>query len=148
MQFTKIAGLGLALAAGIAASAALAKGERSQPEAKARAEIMSDIGRYTKVLGDMAGGKAEFDASAAAAAKAGLAEAAASMPTVFETEGAADPASDAKTEIWSNWDDFVAKADVLKVAAEGMDTASVEGIKAGMGAVGGTCRACHTPYRN
>lgn len=148
MTFTKTTGLGLALVAGLAAGVAAAKGERSQPEAQARAELMSDIGRYTKVLGDMANGREAFDATAAAAAQAGLAAAAANMPVVFESEGAADPASDSKAEIWTNWDDFVAKAEVLKVAAEGIDTASVEGIKAGMGAVGGTCRACHTPYRN
>ena len=139
-RFVVIAGL-------VVAGSAFAKGERTQPEAQARAAVMVTIAAQTKVLGDMAGGKTAFDAAAAEAAKLELAAAAASMAEVFATEGAADPASEAAPAIWTGWDDFLAKTETLKVAAEGMDAASLDGVKAGMGAVGGTCKACHSVYR-
>lgn len=129
------------------AGIAHAKGERTAPEAKARAEAMQAVAKNTKVLGDMAGGKAAFDAAAAAAAKAELAAVAAAMPETFAAPGADDPASEAAPAIWTGWDDFLTKADALKVAAEGVDTASLEGVQAGMGAIGGTCKACHSVYR-
>lgn len=144
MKFTRIV---LAAAVTAAAGMAFAKGERTEPEAKARAEVMVTVAAQTKVLGDMAGGKTAFDAAAAEAAKLELAAAAGSMAEVFATEGAADPASESAPAIWTGWDDFIAKADGLKVAAEGVDTASLDGIKAGMGAIGGTCKDCHSTYR-
>lgn len=143
MKFVKIACL-LAIAT---AGAAYAKGERTEAEAKARAEVMQTIGAQTKVLGDMAGGKVPFDAAAAEAAKLALAEAGGNIAMAFEVQGAADPASEAKPEIWTNWEDFVAKATALKTAAEAVDASSADGIKAGMGAIGGSCKACHSDYR-
>ena len=80
------------------------------------------------------------------AAKAALAAAAADIAAKFEPQ-ATDPATEAKPEIWTNWDDFVAKADALKVAAEAMDASSLDSVKAGMGAIGGSCKACHSVYR-
>ena len=64
----------------------------------------------------------------------------------FEKAGS-DPASEAKPEIWTNWEDFVAKANALSTAATALDVASADSIKAGMGAIGGTCKGCHTTYR-
>jgi cytochrome c556 len=94
----------------------------------------------------MAGGKIPFDATAAAAAKAALAAAAAEIPAKFEPQ-ATDPVTEAKAEIWTNWDDFVAKSEALLKAAEAVDTTSAETIGAGMGAIGGACKDCHTTYR-
>lgn len=143
MKLTKAVLLtGFALAA-----TALYAAERTDPNAIAREELMETVGKNTKVLGDMAGGKAEFDAAAAEAAKAALVEAAAKIPATFETQGAADPASEAKPEIWANWDDFVKKAGALETAATALDASSLEAVQAGMGAVGGACKDCHTSYR-
>lgn len=144
MKFlTKTLVAGLVLAGGMA----FAEGEATEPNAQAREAVMQTIGMNLKVLGDMAGDKTPFDAAAAEAAKAALIAAAADAPAKFETQGAADPASEAKPELWSNWDDFVKKAGALGGAVTAMDVASVDGIKAGMGAVGGTCKDCHTAYR-
>jgi cytochrome c556 len=63
------------------------------------------------------------------------------------TNNPEDPGSEAKPEIWTNWDDFVAKGKALSDAAAALDTSSVESIGAGMGALGGACKACHTAYR-
>lgn len=132
----------LALSAGFA----FAKEGVQDPTVKARMDVMDTIGMNTKVLGDMAGGKAPFDAAAAEAAKMALAAAAAQIPAAFETE-ADDPVSEARPDIWMNMEGFVEKATALETAAGAMDVSSLETVQAGMGAIGGACKACHTDFR-
>ncbi len=131
----------------VIAGAAYAKGDRTDPNAKARSDLMRDIGKNNGVLGDMAGGKAAYDAAAAEAAKAALIEDAGKIEAAFKDQGAADPASEAKPEVWTNWDEFLADAKKLGDAAAAMDVASAESIGAGMGALGGACKDCHTEFR-
>lgn len=138
---TKALALGLALVAGVAMAA-----EATDPTVKARQELMDVIGMNTGILGKMAGGENPFDAAAAEGAKAAIAGAAAEIAAKFEPQ-AADPKSTAKEDIWANWDDFVKKGDALKAAAEAMDATTLEGVQAGMGAIGGSCKDCHTTYR-
>ena len=144
MTFTTKA---LSLALILAAGTAFAAGDRTDPNAKARSDLMKMVGMNTKALGDMAGGKPDFHATAAATAKAGLIEPAGKITMTFETEGDLDPASEAKPEIWSSWDDFVKKADALSAAANAIDVSSLDTVKAGMGAIGGSCKDCHSTYR-
>lgn len=143
MKFTKYLAIGAILIAG----AAFAEGDRTDPNAKARSDLMRTIGKNTGVLGGMAGGKSAYDAAAAEAAKAALIEASAGIEAAFKDQGAADPASEAKPEIWTNWDEFLKKAGALNAAATALDVASVETIGAGMGALGGACKDCHTQFR-
>ncbi len=143
MKFTKYLAIGAILVAG----AAFAEGDRTDPNAKARSDLMRIIGKNTGVLGDMAGGKSAYDAAAAEAAKAAIIEASAGIETAFAEQGAADPASEAKAEIWTSWDDFLADAKALNAAATAMDVASAETIGAGMGTLGGACKDCHTDFR-
>lgn len=143
MNMIKVFALGAVLAAG----AAYAEQERTDPNAIAREELMKMVGKNTGVLGDMAGGKTGFDAAAAEAAKAALVDAFGKVEATFKEQGAADPASEAKPEIWANWDDFLKKAGAAADAAGALDVASVESIGAGMGALGGACKDCHTSYR-
>lgn len=119
----------------------------TQPEAIARAAAMKEIGRNSKLLGDMAGGKSAYDAAAADAAKAALMAAPGSIVTAFATEGSPDPASEAAPAIWTSWDDFLVKTAALEQAASGLDTGSAEAIKTGMGAIGASCKGCHSVYR-
>lgn len=135
------------IAAALAATGAYAKGDRTDPNAIARSETMRAIGGAMGSLGKMAGGEMAFDAAAAQAAKDAIIAAAVAAPAAFMTQGAEDPASEAKADIWANWDDFVAKAKALEDAASALDVTSVETIGAGMGAMGGACKACHTAYR-
>ena len=143
MKFVKAIMIGAVVVAG----AAYAKGDRTDPNAKARSDLMRDIGKNIGVLGDMAGGKAAYDAAAAEAAKAALVADAAAIEAAFKDQGGADPASEAKPEIWANWDEFLADAKALGDAAAAIDVASVETIGAGMGALGGACKDCHTEFR-
>lgn len=143
MKFAlKAVTVSLILAAGIASAA----DEATNPIVIAQKDLMHVNAGAAKTLGGMASGEVAFDAAAAAAAKAALIDASAKIATVFETAGA-DPASKASPDIWTNWEDFVAKANGLNAAATALDVASVDGVKAGMGAIGGACKACHTSYR-
>lgn len=133
--------LGLILIGGIAYGATA-----TDPDAKARQELMDTNGAAAKVLGEMAAGKVAFDATAAAAAKQSLIDDAAKIPEVFKNQST-DPASKAKPDIWTAWDDFTAKAKDLGTAAAALDATSLDGVKVGMGAIGGACKACHTAYK-
>jgi cytochrome c556 len=121
-------------------------GKSTDPDAKARQMLMDTIGMNTGILGDMAGGKAAFDAAKAEAAKAELIAAAAKIPAVFEPKGT-DAESKAKPEIWTNWDDFIGDAAKLGTAAAAVDTTSLEGVQTGLKGVGAVCKDCHTEYR-
>lgn len=142
MKFTtKTLILGLILVGGLAYA-----GAATDPDAKARQDLMDANGGAMKVLGGMAKGEVAFDAAAAAAAKATLVANAANVVVVFKNE-TTDPASHAKPAIWTAWDDFAAKAGDLTTAATALDTTSLDTLKAGLGAVGGACGACHTAYK-
>lgn len=129
-----------------AAGTALAKDEAKNPVVKERIALMQTIRMNTGKLGDMASGKAAFDAAGAASAKAALVAAAGQIPAKFKPEET-DPVSEAKPGIWQDWDDFAKHAGALEAAAGKIDTASLDGVKAGMGGVGQACKSCHTTYR-
>ncbi|MBL9049443.1 MAG: cytochrome c [Tabrizicola sp.] len=143
MKLAKAVLIGAVLAAG----AVYAQAERTDPNSIARSELMKINGKNVGILSDMAGGKAAYDAAAAEAAKAALVEAAGKIEATFKDQGAADPASRAKPEIWANWDDFLMKAKALGDGAAALDVASAESIGAGLGAIGGACKDCHTTYQ-
>ena len=142
MKFaTKALVVGFMMVTGVAIAA-----EATDPTVKARQELMDVIGMNTGILGKMAGGETVFDAAAADAAKTALAAAAVEIAAKFEPQ-ATDPKSTSKPDVWTNWDDFVKKGEALKTAADAMDATTVEGVQAGMGAIGGSCKDCHTSYR-
>jgi cytochrome c556 len=130
----------------LVATVAFAETESTDPTVIAREQLMGTIGKNTKILGDMAGGKAPFDAAAAEAAKVALVAASSEIAAKFEPN-VTDAGSEAKPDIWTNWEDFTTKATALNAAATALDATSVESIGAGMGAVGGACGACHKAYR-
>lgn len=141
----KLSSQTLFLALILAGGVALAEGA-TDPDVKARQELMVANGAAMKTLGGMASAKIAFDATAAEAAKQVLIANAAETLLVFKNQ-ASDPAGHASTSIWTAWDDFVAKSGDMGKAAEALDTSSAEGVAAGLGAVGGTCKACHTAYK-
>lgn len=130
----------------VLATAAFAETEPTDPIVIGHQDLMKSIAGASKTLGGMASGSTAYDAAAAEAAKTLLIGDAADIAVKFKEPGN-DPASGAKPEIWTNWNDFMAKANALSVAATALDVASAEGIKAGMGAVGGACKDCHSTYR-
>lgn len=141
LKFTAIV-LGVSMIAGLA----IAEGTATDPLVIAQKDLMKSFGGAAKTLGGMAGGSVPFDAAAAGAAKAALVDGAAEIATVFEKAGS-DPASEAKPEIWTNWEDFMAKSKAMGDVAMALDATTLEGVQAGMGGIGGACKACHTAYR-
>lgn len=127
-------------------AAAIAHSDVKNSAVKARMESMMVIGNAMKTLGGMAKGAIAFDAAAAQTALDTVAAQAANIPAAFQAEET-DPASEAKAEIWTNWDDFVAKSEPLKVAAEGASVTDPASAGAALGALGGTCKSCHSAYR-
>lgn len=111
-----------------------------------RQAFMKGISGQIRVIAQMAQGRSDFDADAATAAKTALIDYATQFPAVFESDENG-PESEAKPEIWSDWDGFMAQINAFGDAANNLDTASLDGVKAGMGALGGTCSACHKEYR-
>lgn len=134
--------LSLTLTAGVA----IAKEGVEDPTVKARMDLMDIVGSSTKVLGDMAGDKAPYDATAAEAARVALAAAAAQIPVLFEVE-ADDPVSEARPDIWMNMEGFTEKAKDLETVAGAIDVSSLASLQAGMGDVAGACKACHSDFR-
>jgi cytochrome c556 len=135
----------LAMAISLCATSALAA-DATDPAVVAQKTLMKTFGGAAKTLGEMAGGASAFDAAAAQAAKDALVAGAADIAMKFEKAGN-DPASEASPAIWTNWDDFMTKAKAMGDAAGALDVASLDGIKAGMGAIGASCKGCHTTYR-
>lgn len=136
---------GLVVAAGLA-GALWAEGEASNPVVKARMEAMEQIGGGMKVLGSMAKGEMAFDAAAAQAAVATIVAESEKVPALFEAQED-DPASEALPAIWEDYADFTAKAMDLNAAAKGVTITAEADLGGAMGALGGTCKACHSKYR-
>lgn len=113
---------------------------------KERQDVMKGISGQLRVIGGMAQGRVDFDADKAAAAKIALVDYASSIETVF-ADDENGPSSEAKPEIWSDWDGFLVKANALVDSASALKTASVADLGAGMGAIGGACSSCHKAFR-
>ncbi|MBU2937269.1 MULTISPECIES: c-type cytochrome [Pacificibacter] len=111
-----------------------------------RMAAMKAIGGSMKTLGDMAKGATEFDAAAAQAAVDTLEAQSGALPALFEAQET-DPESEAKPEIWTNWDDFVSKANSLNAAAAAITITDASSVGPALGAVGGSCKDCHSEYR-
>lgn len=130
----------------LAAGAAQAHSEVSNPDVKARMDLMGDIRKNFATIGSMVQGKTDFDAAAANTAANALSTDAEAIPDAFVTP-AEDPESETSPAIWENWDDFVAKARNLEMVADNLDTSSLEAMKGTFGPVAASCGACHKAYR-
>ncbi len=125
----------------------------AEDAAAARVTHMKLLGQNMGVLGGMAQGKINYDAAAAQAAADALVENAmiadmANFPEGSDSDSIAT--SRALPAIWTNFDDFTAKAEAFSVAATGMRAAagqSLEALQGAMGALGGSCGGCHETYR-
>lgn len=138
----------LAISVSLAATGALAHTGVDNAAVKARMDSMSEIAKNMKILGNMAKGASEFDAQQARIAVDVIANKAAKTISLFEANET-DPKSEAKPEIWKNFDDFKRKSDDLERVALKYSGAitTVDDLRAAMGSIGQTCKACHSEYR-
>jgi cytochrome c556 len=117
---------------------------------KERMDLMSSQKDDMKLIGDMAKGKTPFDAAKAAAAARNIQSTSAKIPELFPAGTAGHP-SEAKEEIWQNWNDFTAKAKELDKAAGDLAAALESGAgdewTASFRQVSEACKSCHKSYR-
>lgn len=123
------------------------------PTVKARQSQMQLIAYHTGILGAIAKGEAEYDATVAQRAASNLNAVAMLAPEPMWREGTAQGEAEgtyAKPEVWSDAAGFAEKLEGLRQAsAEMIDAAGtdLETLRAGMGKLGGACKACHETYR-
>jgi cytochrome c556 len=85
---------------------------------KERMDLMKRQQKDMKLIGDMARGKRQFDAVKAAEAARDVVLTSKKISDLFP-EGSNGHPSDAKGEIWQNWDDFTEHASDLAERADG-----------------------------
>jgi cytochrome c556 len=134
----------LGLAAGSLFAAAAAAGPIED-----RQEDMKKVGKAMGQLAAIAKKEAAFDAAVVKAAGDTIAESVKEFKNDFpEDSKDGPPETWAKAEIWSNMDDFNKKADDAVTAAMAMAAVTEEAnFMPAMGALGGSCKACHENYR-
>lgn len=115
--------------------------------------LMLQMGVDVGKMGAMVKGEVPYDAAVAAKAAANVAAVASVLsmdqfPAGSEVGKSAD--SFAKAEIWTAQEDFLTKIADLNTAAEALKAAAgtdADSLKAGITALGKTCGACHSAYR-
>lgn len=145
---SKIAQL-VAVCALLLTPAVLFAHEEATGVVKERMDLMETQKDAMKVLGDMAKGKVPFDAAKAGAAATEIETTAAKIPELFP-EGTVGHPSEAKPEIWTQWDKFTTDAEELATAAAALKTA-LEGDapewQAKFKGVIDACKTCHKTFR-
>ncbi|WP_260294211.1 c-type cytochrome [Sedimenticola hydrogenitrophicus] len=137
------------LASGAASTSGMAQ-ESTQAAIDFRASVMTTFKWYVQPMGAMAKGKIPFDAARFKSRAEGLANATRLDVSEGFPEGSIEE-SDAKPEIWDNWDEFLSnyrnlqdEADKLQqVAATGDEKAMLAQFKK----TAETCGGCHKKFR-
>ena len=128
--------LGGLMAAGFAMSALAHSGATGV--VKERMDAMKGMQEAVKSITPMFSGQATYDADGVRAAAADIAGHAGDAMTSKFTEGTTGHPSEARPEIWSDWDDFEALADQLELTARGLGLAAENGLHGANGRMGGT----------
>jgi cytochrome c556 len=150
-------GLVLAIAAStLLAAPALAQSQKAQPTKaeriiRYRQSALYLLGWNIGPVGAMVKGEIPFDAKAVELRASRLAEIAPMILEGFPADSQTGAPTKAKPEIWQNMDDFRAKAaDLERATAKFAQTAKSgdpKQVAAGLGEVGGACKACHDKYK-
>ena len=139
------------LVAGLAtALPAAAQFQKPEDAIKYRKAAMTVMATHFSRVAAMANGRVPFDA-AAAQANADIVLTLSRLPFAGFVEGTASGDTKAKPEIWSEPDKFKAGASKMQDEVAKLNVAAKSGnldqIKAAVGEVGKTCKACHDNYR-
>jgi cytochrome c556 len=116
-----------------------------------RMEAMKGIGDSMKTIAAMMKGETEYDGAVVATAATIIAEHAKHIPQMFP-EGSTEKPTEALPIIWTEWDRFTELAnelntDALALAEAGKKASTAQDIRAELGAVGRSCKACHQDFR-
>jgi cytochrome c556 len=141
----------LLLGVAVTTPALAAKDDPKQKAIKYRTAVMTVVGSNFKPMGAMIKGELPFDAAVFARHAKDLA--AVSSVDILRgfPEDSEGKGSEAKGEIWLEWDDFKAKMeDMQREAAALADVAAgddKDAIKAQFGKTADTCKACHKKFK-
>jgi cytochrome c556 len=145
--------VGATIAAIALAGSVMAQDAPFGMQIKARQGIMAYRALNIGVLGGMAKGEAEYDAAAAQKAADNLVATAMIDQSMLWPEGSdnsANPASTADAKGWTAEADVGGKEEAFVTAAMAMQAAAgggLDGLKAAMGDLGGSCGGCHKVSR-
>ena len=124
--------------------------EEEAPELGYRQKLMKGHGASMGSIGDIMKYKLPGGSAHVAVHAKNISEYATLIPDAFKKDISAGK-TDAKAEVWQNWDDFVAKANALNVASSELAAAAAGGdmraMMPGVKALGDACRGCHNDYR-
>lgn len=134
-----------------AATPAAAQFQKPEDAIKYRQSAMALQSHHLGRVFAMASGRVPFDAKVAGE-QIEIVAALNRLQFAAFVDGSDKGATKAKPEIWTEKDKFAAAVkksqdDVLKLASAGR-SGDFEQIKAAVGAVGQSCKACHDTYRN
>jgi len=117
---------------------------------KERMDLMKIIGKNTKMIAPMATGGADLDLKAVGASAAAISEAAKQAASKFP-EGSLSEQSEAKPNIWTDWEKFSGLIESLAADSAALATAASNGDDAAIlpafGKMTGNCKTCHTEFR-
>lgn len=154
---TSSRGLFAACLAAVILTAPAVAGAENAPPSKAertieyRQSALYLLGWNIGPIAGMVKGEIPWDQKALETHATRLAQVAPMIAEGFPLDSQTGAPTKAKPEIWQNLDDFKAKAHDLEVAtakfAETARTGDRKQIGAGLGEVGGACKACHEKYK-
>jgi cytochrome c556 len=138
---------------GFGLSFAAASGQQEDPNKPVleyRQRLMAGQRASMASMADILKFKMPYDASHFAVHAKNIGDLATLIPDAFEKK-ITDGLTDAKPEVWTQWDDFVAKSKALSEASAKLQAAAAAGdmkaITPQVTAVNNACRACHDSYR-
>jgi cytochrome c556 len=143
-KYAQVAALGVVLASPLALAH-----EEATGIVKERMDLMDRQKDDMKIIGFMAKGKTPFDGPKAAAAAKDIEDTSAKIPDLFP-EGTDGHPSEAKPEIWAEWDEFTGNAKSLGEAAAVLAAtldAGADDWKAKFQEVSNACKTCHESFR-
>ena len=115
---------------------------------KERMMVMKEMAGNTKIIGQMLKGKTSFDANQVKLALERLSALSLETPKVF-TINATDPKSEAKPNIWDEFDEFTKLskdlAETSIVLANSVE--NPEDLRPALKRISSGCKACHSRYR-
>jgi len=125
--------------------------ERAQHAAEVRQGLLEVVGFYIGPIVGMAREQIPYDADVVKANAENMAALLPMIHDVFRNDTSSfELDTEALAGIWSNTEDFNAKATTAAENAAALAAATAEGQGAAMkafGALGGSCKACHDEYR-
>ena len=113
---------------------------------KMRMDTMKSIGAQMKKMSAIVKDPSMFDAKLVSSTAKELTQHAAKIPDLFP-KGTNQKPSEAKNEIWSDWDKFLAISNELKQSAAELQQANAETFKPTFLKAAKTCTTCHQVFR-